>query len=196
MQAKAPRPSGITSRGPRSFRSFRRLREGCARGSATRGSSRFRWASWAGSAINSSRSHRPSASRAATAASSFSRRGRTADFLNFRFRKFASVRQFQRRYSRTFAYEEIAIDRATELFGYFQSYRYFEHCEDEVRRFFTPHHTLSHMLEAGFSDLLAAKTCSVHVRRTDYVGGEMWTELGATTTTSARWRSSIRTPPS
>jgi len=101
-------------------------------------------------------------------------------FFEFPLPQIRFVRQFQRRYSRTFAYEEIAIDRATELFGYFQSYRYFEHCEDEVRRFFTPHRTLSHMLEAGFGDLLAAKTCSVHVRRTDYVGGEIWTDLGAT----------------
>lgn len=100
-------------------------------------------------------------------------------FFEFPVPQIHHVRQFQRRHSRTFAYEDIVIDRATELWGYFQSYRYFEHCQDEVRHYFTPHHVVSHMLEAEFGDLLAARTCSVHVRRTDYVGDAMWTELAA-----------------
>jgi hypothetical protein len=89
------------------------------------------------------------------------------------------VRQFERRIPRTFGYEEIVIDRATELFGFFQSERYFAHCADEVRHYFTPHHALSELLEKGFGDLLAAKTCSVHVRRTDYVGNPIWPDLAA-----------------
>jgi Glycosyl transferase family 11 len=89
------------------------------------------------------------------------------------------VRQFQRRMQRTFGYEEIAIDRTTELRGYFQSERYFAHCKDEVRHYFTPHHALAQMLDRAFGDLLAAKTCSVHVRRTDYLGDPAWPELAA-----------------
>ena len=81
--------------------------------------------------------------------------------------------------TRTFAYEEIVIDRATELRGYFQSERYFAHCEDEVRHYFTPHHALADLLERQFGDLIAAKTCSVHVRRTDIVGDPAWPELAA-----------------
>jgi len=90
-----------------------------------------------------------------------------------------SIRQMQRRAQRTFAYEEIVVDRATELYGYFQSERYFAHCRDEVRRYFTPHRALSQLLERGFGDLLATRTCSVHVRRTDYVGDSIWRELAA-----------------
>jgi hypothetical protein len=89
------------------------------------------------------------------------------------------IRQFERRMTRTFAYEEIVIDRATELRGYFQSERYFAHCEDEVRHYFTPHHALADLLERQFGDLIAAKTCSVHVRRTDIVGDPAWPELAA-----------------
>ncbi len=89
------------------------------------------------------------------------------------------IRQFERRMPRTFAYEEIVIDRATELRGYFQSERYFAHCEDEVRRYFTPHHALAHLLERQFGDLIAAKTCSIHVRRTDIIGDPAWPELAA-----------------
>ncbi|MFZ0676297.1 alpha-1,2-fucosyltransferase [Candidatus Binatus sp.] len=87
------------------------------------------------------------------------------------------IRQFERRMPLTFAYEEIVIDRATELAGFFQSERYFTHCEEEVRHYFTPHHVLADLLERQFGDLLATKTCSVHVRRTDYIGDPAWPEL-------------------
>jgi len=90
-----------------------------------------------------------------------------------------AIRHMQRRTPRSFGYEEIVIDRATELWGYFQSERYFSHCSDEVRHYFTPHHALSQMLERAFGDLLAAKTCSVHVRRTDTIGDPAWPELAA-----------------
>jgi hypothetical protein len=90
------------------------------------------------------------------------------------------VRQFQRRHSHTFGYEDIAIDRPTELWGYYQSPRYFDNCEDEVRHYFTPHHVLSKLLDLGYADLIAGKTCSVHVRRTDYVGDSFWPDLSAT----------------
>jgi hypothetical protein len=89
------------------------------------------------------------------------------------------IREFQQRMPSTFAYEEIVIDRTTELRGYFQSERYFAHCEDEVRRYFTPHHALAQLLERQFGDLLATGTCSVHVRRTDYIGDPGWFELAA-----------------
>jgi hypothetical protein len=88
-------------------------------------------------------------------------------------------RHFQRRTPRTFAYEEVTIDRATELFGFYQSERFFAHCADEVRHYFTPHHALSQLLDRGFVDLPATATCSVHVRRTDYIGEPVWTELAA-----------------
>ncbi len=90
-----------------------------------------------------------------------------------------SIRHMQRRMPRSFGYEEIVIDRATELWGFFQSERYFAHCEDEVRHYFTPHHALSQLLERGFADLLARETCSVHVRRTDYLGDPSHPELAA-----------------
>jgi hypothetical protein len=91
-----------------------------------------------------------------------------------------AIRHFERRLPRTFGYEEIVIKRATELYGLFQSPRYFADCEDEVRHYFTPHHALLAMLERAFSDLLAAKTCSVHVRRTDYIDNPIFPEAAAT----------------
>ena len=89
------------------------------------------------------------------------------------------IRHMQRRLPRSFGYEEIVIDRATELWGFFQSERYFAHCKDEVRHYFTPHHAVAQLLEQGFGRLLAGATCSVHVRRTDYLGDPTWPELAA-----------------
>jgi hypothetical protein len=90
-----------------------------------------------------------------------------------------SIRQMQRRTPRSFAYEEIVIDRATELYGFFESEQFFAHCKDEVRHYFTPHHAVSQLLERGFTDLLATRTCSVHVRRTDYLGDPAFTDLAS-----------------
>ena len=102
-----------------------------------------------------------------------------AKYFEFPIPQSHAIRMMQRRLQRGFEYEEIAIDRAAELFGYFQSERYFSHCEDDVRHYFTPHRALAQVLQRAFGDLLAARTCSVHVRRTDYVANPLWPELGA-----------------
>ena len=102
-----------------------------------------------------------------------------ARFFEFPIPQSHTIRMMRRRPQRDFRYEEVAIDRATELFGYFQSERYFAHCEAQVRHYFTPHHALSQLLDRGFGDLLATGTCSVHVRRTDYIGDQMWPDLAA-----------------
>jgi len=102
-----------------------------------------------------------------------------ARYFEFPIPQVRYFREFRRQMPRTFAYEEIVIDRTTELRGYFQSERYFSHCEDEVRHYFTPHHALVQLLERQFCDLLATRTCSVHVRRTDYVGNPTHPDLAA-----------------
>ncbi|MHB8381774.1 MAG: alpha-1,2-fucosyltransferase [Candidatus Binataceae bacterium] len=79
-----------------------------------------------------------------------------------------------------FNYQNIVIDRPTELYGYFQSERYFQHCADEIRGYLQPHPALAAMLEDHFRDLLARNTCSVHVRRGDYVGHPDFVDLSAT----------------
>jgi hypothetical protein len=79
-----------------------------------------------------------------------------------------------------FAYKEIRLCRSTDLAGCYQSERYFKHCEEEVRGYFTPRPELAGCLRARFGELLAAKTCSVHVRRGDYVGDGRFADLAAT----------------
>lgn len=86
----------------------------------------------------------------------------------------------RRRRETGFGYQEIVIDRPTELYGYFQSERYFKRCADEIRGYFQPHPKLAAMLERHFGDLLAPDTCSVHLRRGDYVGNSNFVDLSAT----------------
>ena len=78
-----------------------------------------------------------------------------------------------------FSYQEINVTRSTSLLGYFQSEKYFKHCEDEVRSFSAPCSGLTQQLQEKFRDLLGRKTCSVHVRRTDYINDGCYNDLAA-----------------
>ncbi len=82
----------------------------------------------------------------------------------------ASVIARTRRYrEKTFAYQDIVTREPTNLIGFFQSERYFAHCEDLIRFFFEPRQAVRQQLLAQYGDLLGEKTCSVHVRRGDYL---------------------------
>lgn len=57
-----------------------------------------------------------------------------------------------------------------ELFGYFQSDKYWKHCEKEILQMFQPKQELEQILIDEYSDLiLKDDTCAIHVRRGDYV---------------------------
>jgi len=78
-----------------------------------------------------------------------------------------------------FTYQDIAIAGHTTLLGFFQSERYFAHCAQEVRNLFTLQPHLLQKLQARFAVFLRGKTCSVHVRRSDYVGDSRFADLAA-----------------
>lgn len=60
-----------------------------------------------------------------------------------------------------FTYSEIPYKPNCDLHGYFQSWKYFDHCQDYIREVFTPK-------DAEDPDLFRG-ICSVHVRRGDYL---------------------------
>jgi hypothetical protein len=80
----------------------------------------------------------------------------------------------------SFAYNDIRLCRPTDLAGCFQSERYFKHCEAEVRSYFLPRAELLASLEGPYRELLSRPTCSVHVRRGDYVLYPEYVDLAAT----------------
>jgi len=58
----------------------------------------------------------------------------------------------------------------TNLFGYFQSWKYFKHCEQSIRRMFTPTARLLGEVAQLYPQILKEEdTCSIHVRRGDYL---------------------------
>jgi hypothetical protein len=80
----------------------------------------------------------------------------------------------------SFAYNDIRVGRPTNLAGCFQSERYFKHCAEEIRGYFAPRPELPGILRQRFGELLSKPTCSVHVRRGDYVGDPHYADLAAT----------------
>ncbi|MDR1383071.1 MAG: alpha-1,2-fucosyltransferase [Planctomycetaceae bacterium] len=87
-------------------------------------------------------------------------------------------------YEQHFCYYPVEIQTSANLSGYFQSEKYFKECEDEIRRYFTPNEKLAAMV-AEEQEFLSAqvdvgKTCSVCVRRGDYVGNGYFQELAKT----------------
>ena len=80
----------------------------------------------------------------------------------------------------SFAYRDIRVCRPTDLAGCFQSERYFKHCEDEIRGYFAPRVEVLAALHERFGELLSQPTCSVHVRRGDYVHYPQYVDLAAT----------------
>jgi hypothetical protein len=69
-------------------------------------------------------------------------------------------------------YREIILPQAQNcnLHGYFQSYKYFEHCADLVRYYLTPRDCFLQYLLYRFPLLLTEAFTAVHLRRGDYKG--------------------------
>jgi hypothetical protein len=80
-----------------------------------------------------------------------------------------SIGPTPRYFERSFCYHDIHLAERTDLVGFFQSEKYFKHCEQEVRDWFTPRPQLAERLQARFGDLSEKNTCSLHVRRGSYV---------------------------
>lgn len=60
-----------------------------------------------------------------------------------------------------FDYREIPYQEDLDLFGYFQSYKYFSHCDDFIKELLMP-------VRLDDPDLFRG-ICAIHVRRTDYL---------------------------
>jgi hypothetical protein len=71
----------------------------------------------------------------------------------------------------------IRLNGSTDLYGYFEGYTWFEHCQDVIRRQFEPQTAIANNLHRQYADLLKENPCAVHVRRGDYVGRDDRFEL-------------------
>jgi len=70
-----------------------------------------------------------------------------------------------------FSYDEITIDSSKniDLEGYFQSEKYFVDVVDDIKWYFTLDTTYENHISEKYPILITDKTCSIHVRRGDYI---------------------------
>lgn len=71
-----------------------------------------------------------------------------------------------------FAYQEIPFIENVKLFGYFQSEKYFKHCESKIRDLFQFNDRIREKMNIKYADswIGSSTTCSIHIRRGDYIG--------------------------
>jgi hypothetical protein len=89
-------------------------------------------------------------------------------FRNLNFVK--KLTNFHSYNERNFHYDEIPkLNYNLKLFGYYQSEKYFENCKSEIRKIFEIDDITRKKLIEKYSDIISLDTCSVHVRRGDYL---------------------------
>lgn len=72
-----------------------------------------------------------------------------------------------------FAFNPLPIFcKNTDLSGYFQSDMYFSHCDKIIEHFFEPDETIIKNIAGSYSFILEGNTCSIHMRRGDYIGNK------------------------
>lgn len=69
-----------------------------------------------------------------------------------------------------FKYNELPFfEESVKLSGYFQSEKYFENYRKNILEFFSPTEKISQKIEKIFKPYMDKNTCSIHVRRGDYL---------------------------
>jgi hypothetical protein len=66
-----------------------------------------------------------------------------------------------------FSYYNIIINEDVEIFGYFQSEKFFKHIEDLVKKQFEFKDTVVDLVKLKYSNI--SDSCTIHIRRGDYV---------------------------
>lgn len=74
---------------------------------------------------------------------------------------------------RYFHYSPVTYVGNINLHGYWQSYKYWEHCEELIKFYFEPAQFVVDNLKRKYEKKLSLKTCSIHVRKGDYVNNKV-----------------------
>lgn len=80
----------------------------------------------------------------------------------------------------SFTYQPIELAGSVDLAGFFQSERYFSSIAPEIRQVLSPCESIREQCQSQLPSLLGAGTCSIHVRRGDYVYHPLYADLAAT----------------
>ena len=87
--------------------------------------------------------------------------------FKYNFNQSAVIKSVSVYREKSFHYTSIPKYHNVDLYGYFQSIRYWEHCQIEIRNLFSPNESIQAILDKS---PIIINTCAIHVRRTDYLG--------------------------
>jgi hypothetical protein len=79
----------------------------------------------------------------------------------------------------SFNYRAVNISHSIALIGYFQSEQYFAHCAPAIRHLLTIAPNVHTALDHHYPHITRAKSCSIHVRRTDYLNNAHLCDLSS-----------------
>ncbi len=82
------------------------------------------------------------------------------------FNQSQTLRAFPVWKERTFHYSKIPRHNNIDIYGYFQSRKYFQHCENEIKKMFQPNDAIQAILD---KTPIEDNSCAIHIRRGDYV---------------------------
>ena len=87
----------------------------------------------------------------------------------FRTNPFIKFRKWRKYREPKYSYNEIpCVSGALSIAGFFQSEKYFKHCENDIRHHFTLKNKWLEYIKKKYPQL-NENTCSIHVRRGDYL---------------------------
>lgn len=89
-----------------------------------------------------------------------------AKHFKYNFNQSAIIKPFTPYREPHFHYKEIPRYKNVDLYGYFQSIRYWEHCQRDIRALFSPNDKLQETMD---KNPMPSNVCAIHVRRTDYL---------------------------
>ncbi|MFI5404917.1 MAG: alpha-1,2-fucosyltransferase [Nitrososphaerales archaeon] len=91
-----------------------------------------------------------------------------AKFFNGNINQSGQHMRFPTVKEKSFSYQRMQKYGDADLFGYFQSIKYWKHCEDEIRALFQPNYSIGQIVNKQ-SGGISESSCSIHVRRGDYL---------------------------
>jgi hypothetical protein len=87
-----------------------------------------------------------------------------------------TVHNFRVYKQRSLNYYDVKLSKGVnwDLQGFFQSEKFFKNAEQTVKHFLEPTETISAYIKNKYADLLSGKTCSLHIRRGDYLAFNLY----------------------